>query len=140
MDAISTAIVAAITSGAVAGTSKIGEQGIVDGYAKLKDLLKDKFGKRSEVVKAVQALEAKPDSGPRKEVVAEEVTAANCVEDPELLQAAQTLLVIMKARGGVQLTQTAIGDRNIQVAGDRNAITVQEPVVPDGGMNRRKSK
>ena len=129
MDPITTAIVAAIAAGTVAGASKIGEQAIVDSYAKLKDLLKRKFGTKSEVVKAVKSLETKPDSLARKQVVAEEVTAVRADQDLELLQAAQALLEIIKTKpGGGQFIQTAIGDQNIQVAGDRNTISLNKPI------------
>ncbi len=95
MDPITTAILAAIAAGAVAGATKIGEQVIVDAYAKLKELLKRKFGTKSEVVKAVKALEARPDSVARKEIVVEQVTASKADQDPELLRAAEALLKII---------------------------------------------
>jgi len=44
MDPITTAAVTAIAAGAVVGATKVCEQTIVDSYAKLKDLLKRKFG------------------------------------------------------------------------------------------------
>jgi hypothetical protein len=124
MDPITTAIMAAIAS----GVSKVGEQAVVDAYAKLKDLLKKKFGAKSEVVKAVKGVEAKPDSAARKEVLKEEVAAVKADKDPEMLQAAQMLLKAIKAKpGGDQIIQTAIGDQNIQISGDGNVVSVNTP-------------
>jgi hypothetical protein len=35
MDPVSTAILAALSAGAISGVTKVGEQAVVDGYAKL---------------------------------------------------------------------------------------------------------
>jgi hypothetical protein len=128
MDPITTAILAAIAAGAVAGVTKVGEQVIVDAYAKLKELLGKKFGAKSKIVKAVKELEANPKSVARKDVVKEEVATAKADQDEELLQAAQALIKSVKAMpGGTQIIQTAIGDQNIQVAGDGNTVNVNTP-------------
>jgi len=128
MDPITTAILAALAAGAVSGATKVGEQVIADAYAKLKELLGKKFGAKSKVVKAVKDLEANPKSAARKEVVKEEVAAAKADQDKELLQAAQALIKSVKALpGGIQIIQTAIGDQNIQIAGDGNTVNVNTP-------------
>src|SRR6185295_17384311 len=123
-----TAIVAAITAGAASGATKVAEQAISDGYNKLKELLGRKFGAKSKVVKAVKELEANPKSAARKEVVKEEVAAAKADQDQELLQIAQSLLKNIKSLpGGTQIIQTAMGDQNIQIAGDSNTVNVGNP-------------
>jgi hypothetical protein len=128
MDPITTAIIAAIAAGVVGGVTKVGEQVIADAYAKLKELLKKKLGARSKVVKAVKDLEANPKSAARRQVVKEEVTAARADQDADLLQAAQALLKNVKAMpGGEQIIQTAIGDQNVQIAGDGNTLNVNTP-------------
>jgi FKBP-type peptidyl-prolyl cis-trans isomerase len=128
MDPITTAILAALAAGAVSGVTKVGEQAIVDAYGKLKELLKKKFGSKSKIIKAVKDLEANPKSAARKEVVKEEVAAAKADQDKELLQAAQALIKSVKALpGGIQIIQTAIGDQNIQIAGDGNTVNVNTP-------------
>jgi len=128
MDPITTAILAAVSAGAIAGVTKVGEQAIVDAYVKLKELLGKKFGTKSKVVKAVKDLEANPKSAARKEVVKEEVATAKADQDKELLQAAQALIKNVKALpGGTQIIQTAIGDQNIQIAGDGNTVNVNTP-------------
>jgi len=128
MDPITTAILAAISAGAISGVTKAGEHIIVDAYGKLKELLGKKFGAKSKVVKAVKDLEANPKSEARKAVMKEEVVAAKADQDKDLLQAAQALLKSVKALpGGTQIIQTAIGDQNIQIAGDSNVVNVNTP-------------
>ena len=128
MDPITTAILAAISAGAVSGATKVGEKAIVDTYAKLKELLKKKFGSNSHIIKAVKDLETQPNSTARKEVVKEEITAARANQDKEILKTAEALLKIIKAKpDGAQLIQNAIGNQNIQVAGDSNTIDVNIP-------------
>jgi hypothetical protein len=128
MDPITIAILAAVSAGAIAGVTKAGEQIIVDAYGKLKELLEKKFGAKSKVVKAVKDLEANPKSEARKAVMKEEVIAAKADQDKELLQAAQALLKSVKALpGGTQIIQTAMGDQNIQIAGDGNIVNVNTP-------------
>jgi phage terminase small subunit len=124
MDPITTAIVAAIA----AGVSKVGEQAVVDAYAKLKELLRKKFGARSKVLKAVKELEANPKSAARKDVVKEEVATAKADQDVELLKAAQLLLTAIKTKpDGERIIQTIIGDQNTQISGDGNVISVNTP-------------
>jgi beta-glucosidase-like glycosyl hydrolase len=128
MDPITTAIVAALSAGAVSGATKVGEQAISEAYSKIKELLGKKFGAKSKVVKAVKELEANPKSAARKEVVKEEVAAVKADQDQELLKIAQSLLKNIKALpGGTQIIQTAIGDQNIQIAGDSNTVNVGTP-------------
>jgi hypothetical protein len=128
MDPITTAIVAAIAAGALSGVKKAGEQVLVDAYVKLKDLLKTKFGAKSKVIKAVVDLESTPKSIARQGVVAEEVLLAKADKDADLLKLAQQLLKAIKAQpGGEQIIQTAIGDQNIQVAGDGNTVNMNPP-------------
>jgi hypothetical protein len=128
MDPITTAILAAISAGAIAGVTKAGEQAIVDAYGKLKELLGKKFGAKSKVVKAVKDLEANPNSEARKAVIREEVATAKADHDKDLLQAAQSLLKSVKALpGGTQIIQTAMGDQNIQIAGDGNVVNMNTP-------------
>ena len=128
MDPITTAILAAISAGAISGVTKAGEHIIVDAYGKLKELLGKKFGAKSKVVKAVKDLEANPKSEARKAVIKEEVAAAKADQDKDLLQAAQALLKSVKALpGGTQIIQTALGDHDIQIAGDGNVVSVNTP-------------
>ncbi len=110
MEPVTTAIVAAIVAGVASGGGKVGESVLTDAYAGLKGMLKRKFGGESEVAKAVDNLEARPDSDGRKETLKEEVEAVGADQDAEVRQAAQGLLDQLKAQpGGEQHIQNAIG-------------------------------
>lgn len=120
MDPISLAIIGAL--------AKLSEQAIKDGYEGLKALIVRKFGAESDVAKAVENVEKKPDSAARKEMLKEEVAASKADQDHELAQAATALIDVIKTKpGGAQVLQTAIGNQNIQVAGDSNTIQVNRP-------------
>jgi len=92
MDPITGAIVAALTAGAVSSAGEVAKEAIVDAYKGLKALIKRKFGDQSEVAKAVDNIEAKPDSKSRAGQLQEEIAATKADQDPELQQAAKALL------------------------------------------------
>ena len=134
MDPVSTAIVSTIKTGFI----KLGEKAITEGYEKLKDLLKKKFGKNSEVVESVKKLEARPDSEGRQKTLEEEVKAAGADQDGDILEAAGALLQIIEKRagnsGGIAIGEgaKAVGERGVQtggavtgsviVTGDKNSV------------------
>ena len=62
MDPITTAIVAALSAGAISGITDTAKTAVNDGYNKLKSLLTKKHGAGSEVVQAINKLETKPES------------------------------------------------------------------------------
>lgn len=127
MEPITIAIVAALAS----GMTKVGEKALMDAYESLKSLIKRKFGAQSSVAKAVDELEAKPDSAGRKETLKEEVTAVKAEHDAELLKAAQLLLEQLKAQpGGAQIIQQATGSYIAQASGGSTAtvnVSVPKP-------------
>ncbi|HEY6284888.1 MAG TPA: hypothetical protein VIX20_04445 [Ktedonobacteraceae bacterium] len=129
MDPITAALLAAIAAGVTKGLTQVGQQSIVDGYHRLKELLLSKFGPQSEVVKSVENLEAKPDSKGRKEILQEEVVDSKAEQDPELRQAAQDLLEqIKKQPGGEQHIQQAIGSFVAQADRSSTAtVNVNQP-------------
>jgi hypothetical protein len=128
MDPITAAIVAALAAGAISGVTKVTEQAISESYGKLKELLGKKFGAKSKVIKAVKELEVNPKSEPRKGVLREEVAVSKADQDADLLMAAQNLLKAIKAKpGGEQIVQMAMGDQNIQIAGDGNTVNMNTP-------------
>lgn len=110
MDPITTAIVAALSAGALSGLTETSKTAITDAYARLKTLLTKKFGSESDVVHAVNEVEAKPDSAGRQATLQEEVAAVKVDQDQEVLQTAQVLLQLLQAipEGG-QHVQTATG-------------------------------
>lgn len=105
-----TAIVAALSAGVVSGVGEVGKSALVDAYNGLKETLKRRFGDQSEVVEAVDMLESRPDSEARKGMVEEEIERVEVDQDPEVRQAAQELLNLLKAQpGGEQHIQNAVG-------------------------------
>jgi hypothetical protein len=112
MDPITTAMVAAISAGAIGGLTEVGKTTLTDAYAKLKALLVKKFGKASEVVQAVEQVEAKPASDARKALLAEEVTAVKADQDNDILALAQILQQVLEGSptGNTGHTQTATGN------------------------------
>ncbi len=129
MDPITTAIVAALSVGVMSGLTETGKQVISDTYNGLKALLKKKFGSQSEVVKSVENFEAKPASPSRQGMLQEEVEAVKAEQDPDLLQAAYTLLNQIRAQpGGEQHIQNAIGSYIVQAdRGSTASINVNHP-------------
>ncbi len=113
MDILLTAILGALT--------KLTEQGVMDAYQGLKDLLKRKLGGDSDLVAAVEAVERKPDSPGRQRVLEEEVAASAVATDPQIRDAVQALIALLQAlpQGRdsslhhIQVTQTLRGDGNI---------------------------
>lgn len=107
MDPVTTAVLEAL--------GKLAEPAVKDAYEALKAFLVRKFGKPSEVVKAVETLEAKPDSAGRQATLAEEIASAGAARDAELLKLAQALLEASRTeRGGTHtVQQRVVGDRNI---------------------------
>lgn len=110
MDPVSAAIIAAVMAGLVTGAGDVGQKVLVEGYKRLKGLLARRFGDRSEVVQAVDGLEARPDSAARRDLVVEEVQRSGAGSDEELLTVARDLLARIQENPGVSSSvQQAIG-------------------------------
>lgn len=130
MDPITAAIVAALATGALRSVGKAGEDAVSSAYSALKGLLHRKFGGDSEVAEAVANLEARPDSKARSAVVSEALADVNASDDPELVEAAQSLIERVGATpGGRQVVQQVIGSRYVALASDAGSasVTVQQP-------------
>ncbi len=108
MDLVSAAIAAAAAAGLAGGMGTLGNSLATDAYQRLKNMLRRKHGEDSEVARAVDELEARPESVARRQVLAEEVEASGADKDPELVTAAKTLLE--------RLGATPIGGSHIQQA------------------------
>src|SRR5438874_161722 len=110
MDPITTAIVATLTSSFGGDATAVERKAKIDAYEALIAVLEKKFGLQSEIVNALEGLEAKPDSTGRKEVLKEEVAASKADRDPDILQAAEVLLAQIRAQpDGERLIQMAVG-------------------------------
>jgi hypothetical protein len=110
MDPITTAIVATLTSGFGGEITDFEKKSKVEAYETLIAVLEKKYGIQSEIVNAVEDLEANPHSSGRKEVLKEEVASAKADQDPDIFQAAQVLLDQIRAQpDGDQLIQNTMG-------------------------------
>ncbi len=124
MDPVMTAIVSALAMGVASSVTTIVEKNIVDAYGALKSVIKKKFGENSDVVKAMNDLEDKPESSGRKATLNEEVVAAKADQEAEIIKIAQALLEQIKSKpGGEQHIQTAMGNYIAQ-ADHRSKATV----------------
>lgn len=121
-DPLTTGIIAAVG----AGLAKVGETAVVDAYNGVKSLIVKKFGKESQLKKAVDALEERPDSESRKGMVKEEVEAAKAHEDADLLAAANLLLAALKKSSDA--TGVKIGDTIIE-----GSLTAEQVVAEGAG-------
>jgi len=127
--AIITGLVTGVATGTTTGVAKASEQAIVDGYNSLKKLIIDKFGAQSKAVQALSDLEIDPKSEGRKIVLKEELTKVKATDDGELIKAAETLLARLNALPDSRtiIKQLAIGDNNVQIAGDSNKVNFKPP-------------
>jgi hypothetical protein len=124
MDPVTAAIVTAIVAGAI----KVSETVVPDLYNGLKALLKRKFGEQSDVSKALEDLEAHPESAGRKATLEEEVKKAKANQDPELVAAAKELLEKVQAsQDGARIVLTATGSNIAQAADHSNASVGNVP-------------
>ena len=126
MDPITTAIVAALAAGVTSGVTEAGKKTVVDAYGKLKAMLKERLGDDSDVADAVEKLEKKPDSEPRKGLLHEAVTDAKADQDDEILAAAQALLEKIKAQPGGEehIKQVVIDSKYVAQASGGGSATV----------------
>jgi hypothetical protein len=120
VDPISLAIVGALAN--------LGQQAVKDGYEALKTLIARKFGPDSDLSKAVDGVEKKPDSDGRKGTLQEEIAAARADKDPEVLKLAQALIEKIKEQPGGQtiINQNVTGNGNIFSASGNVTVTNQK--------------
>src|SRR6266566_8244664 len=100
MDPITMAIVVALTAGAASGLTEVAKATITDAYQGLKNVIKKKIGDKSDVITSIEVFEAKPQSVGRQQTLNEEIVDAQLAQDQDILQAAQSLLSLIKAEPG----------------------------------------
>ncbi|MCI5127248.1 MAG: hypothetical protein D3907_01835 [Candidatus Electrothrix sp. AUS3] len=116
---ISAAIISGLVSGVATDAVKIGKEAVVDAYKALMTALRKKCGSNSDVIKAVERLEKKPNSEGGKLVVAEEIKAAKVHEDTDLIAAAEILQAAVDKMQGVTKKTINLGDNaNVGVMGN----------------------
>jgi hypothetical protein len=80
-------VIGALAAGALAKAGEVGGRAVTDAYDALRSLIVRKLGKGG----AVQSLEDEPRSEAAQATLAEALTKAGLVADPELAQHAETL-------------------------------------------------
>ena len=125
MDPITTAIIAALSAGAISGLTDSSKSAITEAYNTLKVLLGKKFGAKSDVIQAINQLETKPESIVRKETVQKEILTLKAEQDSEMLTAAKHLLMLVHPQqaGTGKFTIQNNAPIQGQIAGDYNTIT-----------------
>jgi len=134
MDLITSAIVAALSTGAVSGLTDASKMAVTDAYQALKGLLTRKFGASSQVVQAIGHLETKPESAGRQETLREEMIAINAEQDHEVLAAARQVLALTHSQQTVVSKFTIQNNAPVQgqTIGDHHTITQQFEEGPKG--------
>ena len=110
--AISDAILAALSTGAAAAATDTVKKAVADAYGGLKSIIQKKFGSESDAAQALAKLESKPDSEGRRQTLHEELALVDAGSDPEVAAAAQALLDAIRA-----LPQT---EAHVQLAHGQN--------------------
>lgn len=125
MDPVTAAIVAA----AAAGAAKVATEVVPDLYRGLKALIKSKVGEQNAVSKALDEVEADPESAGQKIVLEEKVKKAGVDKDADVVAAAKKLLEQLEAQpGGARIVQTATGNYSAQAADHSTAsVNVNVP-------------
>ncbi len=116
IDPVSAAIIAAAIAGATGGITDVSKAALVDTYGALKAAIQKRFGPEHALVKAVEAVDAKP-------------TSAGADQETELLRLAEPLRQLLKehARENTAVQQIITGNYNAtSVHGDAN-VTVEPP-------------
>ncbi|MEO5332630.1 MAG: hypothetical protein H7839_11450 [Magnetococcus sp. YQC-5] len=119
MEPMTTVLLAAVPYVA----DKVGGHLVKDAYERVKGYIKNKMGRDHQVIQAIQAVEAKPDSEGRKLTLNEEVVQAQLHQDKELLQLVESLHHAL-SQGGVTFNNTTInvGTANHSVVGQNVTI------------------
>lgn len=117
MDPLS-AIIAALIAGAAEAAKPTAVQVVKDAYAGLKSLVIRKLGGTAG---PVQALEEKPASGPRQDVLKEELGDARADQDRDILKALQALIDALRQHApqsvsSITYSATTTGGNSIQGA------------------------
>lgn len=108
MDPITTAIVAALSVGALKGVTATAKAAVSEAYEALKKVCIRQFGQKSNVIEAMHALEKHPTSEGRTQTLHEELTTAHATEDAEVITAAKVLLDVIQAYASTDLKTVGI--------------------------------
>jgi hypothetical protein len=127
VDPVTVAIVAAIAGGVA---EKVGGTAVLEGYKKLKALLKKRFGDGSPVLDAVAKVEEDPQSEARPQLLAEEIRKAGADRDEEIVEAAGKLLELLERQPGGRDTIVKVRGNFNATATDHSTATVNVDTRP----------
>lgn len=129
IDPVSAALIAATVAGATGGLTDVSKTALMDAYTALKAAIQQRFGQHHALVKAVEAVEAKPTSVGRQTTLVEEVTDADAAQDRELLTLAEQLRQVLKeqAKTNPVVQQIITGNYNATSVHGNASVTVQPP-------------
>jgi hypothetical protein len=133
-----TLIVAAVATGAAAGTVDVVKQAVVDSYNGVRAMISNRY----EVIEAeVVGVASEPDEPLRRQLLAKKLTQVGAGKDEELVAAAQGLLRLVAKQApqaaevvGVLLNRIdAAGDIEVTDVAVQGGIGVQATDVATGG-------
>lgn len=129
IDPVSASLIAAALAGATGGVSEVSKTAIVRASDALQTAMRTRFGRHHEVVKAVEAVEAKPTSAGRHTTLVEEVREAGADRDEALLALADQLRQVLKeeVKTNATVQQIVTGNYNATSAYGDATVTVQPP-------------
>jgi len=118
-----TIVVSALVAGLITGTTEMAKTAVIDIYESLKKSLSNKTEGNDDARAALVAIEKKPESEARQNVLKEELAKLNLEKDAELIQLAKSILEHLD-HAGAQAGKYNITIQNAQgvVIGDRNKI------------------
>jgi hypothetical protein len=96
MDPVSLAIISGILGGAACGVTGESTKGIIDAYKNFRELLMQKYGEKSILLRSICNLEQDPDSEIEQDRLTDDVKRYKANEDPKLLKAAEEVLETTK--------------------------------------------
>ena len=127
MDPITAALIAAVS----AGVTAVGKQAVVDAYNVLKRIIASKFGKDSQVYKAIAELEEDADSKGRQTILSEQVAATKADQDSEILEITRELI---KALNSTEAGRKAIAKFQVDAKGAQVGVIGDQAHV-EGGIH-----
>lgn len=129
IDPVSAALIAAAVAGATGGLTDVSKTALVDAYSALKAAIQKRFGQQHALVKAVEAVEAKPTSAGRQTTLVEEVKDSGADQDAMLITLAEQIRQLLKehAKTNAAIQQIITGDYNATSVHGDATVTVHQP-------------
>jgi hypothetical protein len=125
--------------GAAGGVTTVAATELIDAYRRLRTLLQKKYGENSILLRSIGTLEQKPESKTKQEGVAEDVVDCGADKDPEVQDAANQLLDLLKeVQPEVMYNATLNGSGAI--AQGKGAVAAGAGGIAVGGINMPESK